>query len=130
MLILLFLLWVILNGKITFEIVWIGIVLSLAIYWFTCKYLEYSPKTDLNIMKNLFYIILYIIVLVIEIIKSSFLVIKIVFKSDIQIEPQVVFFEVPIKNEILLTVLANSITLTPGTITVDFENSTLCACFR
>ena len=36
------------------------------------------------------------------------------------------FFDVPIKNEILLTVLANSITLTPGTITVDIENSTFC----
>ena len=118
--------WIALNGKITTEIIVIGLFVSAAIYWFTIKYLDYNVKSDLNFFKNGFLIIGYIFVLFWEIIKSSILVIKIVFKSEIQIDPQIVFFEVDLKNEALLTVLANSITLTPGTITVDVEGNRFC----
>ena len=78
------------------------------------------------ILKNFFRIIQYIIVLATEIVKSSFAVIKIVYGKSMDIQPQIVFFDVPIKSEFLRTVLANSITLTPGTITVNVEDNRFC----
>lgn len=126
MYILLFLLWVALNGRFTLEIAMFGVVISGAIYWFMCKYLEYSVKSDISFLKNIFRIIAYIAVLFWEIVKSSFTVIKIVFSKKIDIEPQIVFFDVPLKNEFLRTILANSITLTPGTITVNVEDNHFC----
>ena len=53
MYILLFLLWVALNGKITFEIALFGLGIAGFCYWFMCKFLEYSPQKDVIFLKNL-----------------------------------------------------------------------------
>lgn len=126
MFILLFLLWLALNGRVTQEIVVLGLAISGVVYYFMCKFLEYSPRGDINMFKNGVKTIKYIFVLLFEMIKSSFLVLKFVFAKEIDIQPQIVFFKVPLKNEFLKTILANSITLTPGTITVNVEDDVFC----
>lgn len=126
MFLLLLLFWIILNGKITAEILLIGIVLAGAIYFFMCKCLEYSPKNDLYVAKNIVWIFAYFAVLVKEIIKSAVTVFKMVYKRKIEIQPQLVYFETDIESEFLRTVLANSITITPGTITVDVDGKSFC----
>ena len=62
----------------------------------------------------------------VEIIKSSLTALRIVYSHKIDIQPQVVFFDVPLKSEFMRTILANSITLTPGTITVDVDDDHFC----
>ncbi|MBP0980077.1 MAG: Na+/H+ antiporter subunit E [Oscillospiraceae bacterium] len=126
MYILLFLLWLALNGRITAEIVAFGVVIAAAVYWFMCRFLEYSHKSDIRFFKNFFRTLQYMFVLLVEIVKSSFAVIKIVFSKKLDIQPQIVFFDVPLKSEFLRTILANSITLTPGTITVDLDENHFC----
>ena len=126
MYILLFLLWVVLNARITVEIVAFGLVISGAIYWFMCRYLEYSPKNDIIFLKNLPRALVYLGVLFVEIIKSSLIAMKFVYSKKMDIQPQIVFFDVPLKSEFLRTILANSITITPGTITVNVEDNHFC----
>ena len=126
MYILLLLFWIILNGKITAEILIFGVVLSAAVFWFMCKYLEYSPKYEIFVAKNLPWILLYFVVLVIEIFKAAITVYKRVYSRKIEIQPQMVFFDVDIESEFLRFVLANSITITPGTITVDVDDNHFC----
>ncbi|MBQ6929827.1 MAG: Na+/H+ antiporter subunit E [Oscillospiraceae bacterium] len=126
MYILLLLFWIILNGKITTEILVFGVVLSAAIFWFMCKYLEYSPRYELCVAKNTLWIIVYFFVLIIEIFKAAIAVYKRVYSRKIEIQPQMVFFDVDIESEFLRFVLANSITLTPGTITVDVDDNHFC----
>ncbi|MBR5307103.1 MAG: Na+/H+ antiporter subunit E [Oscillospiraceae bacterium] len=126
MYILLLLFWIILNGKITTEILIFGVVLAAAIFWFMCKFLDYSPKYEMFVAKNFFWILTYFVVLVIEIFKSAIAVYKRVYSKKIEIQPQMVFFDVDIKSEFLRFVLANSITLTPGTITVDVDDNHFC----
>ena len=126
MYILLLLFWIILNGKITLEILLIGAVFAAAIFWFMCKFLDYSPKYEMFVAKNFFWIITYFVVLVIEMFKSAIAVYKRVYSKKIEIQPQMVFFDVDIKSEFLRFVLANSITLTPGTITVDVDDNHFC----
>ena len=126
MYILLFLLWVVLNARITAEIVAFGLVISGAIYWFMCRYLEYSPKNDIIFLKNLPRALVYLGVLFVEIIKSSLIAMKFVYSKKMDIQPQIVFFDVPLKSEFLRTILANSITITPGTITVNVEDNHFC----
>ena len=126
MYILLLLFWIILNGKITTEIFLLGVVFATAIFWFMCKFLEYSPKNELCVAKNFFLILTYFVVLVIEIFKSAIAVYKRVYSKKIEIQPQMVFFDVDIKSEFLRFVLANSITITPGTITVDVDDNHFC----
>ena len=126
MYILLLLFWIILNGKITAEILIFGVVLSAAVFWFMCKYLEYSPRYEIFVAKNLPWILLYFFVLIIEIFKAAITVYKRVYSRKIEIQPQMVFFDVDIKSEFLRFVLANSITITPGTITVDVDDNHFC----
>ena len=126
MYILLLLFWIILNGKITAEILIFGVVLSAAVFWFMCKYLEYSPKYEMVVAKNAPWILLYFFVLIIEIFKAAITVYKRVYSKKIEIQPQMVFFDVDIESEFLRFVLANSITITPGTITVDVTDNHFC----
>ncbi|MBE6895038.1 MAG: sodium:proton antiporter [Ruminococcaceae bacterium] len=126
MYVLLLLFWIILNGKITAEILIFGIVLSAAIFWFMCKYLDYSPRYELCVAKNIGWIIVYFVVLVVEMLKSAATVYRTVYRAKIDVQPQLVFFDVDIKSEFLRFVLANSITLTPGTITVDVDDNHFC----
>ncbi len=126
MYVLLFLLCIILNGRVTPEILVVGAVISGFVYLFMCKFLEHSPKSDYKFLKNIFRSIAYMAVLAFEIVKSSLMVMKFIFAKKIEIEPEIFFFKVPLENEFLKIVLANSITLTPGTITVDIKDDVFC----
>ena len=63
-----------------------------------------------------------VFVLVREIIKANFEVIRMITSSRYEIEPAVVRFKTDLKTSFTRILLANSITLTPGTITVSLEN--------
>ena len=73
-------------------------------------------------MKCIPCILLYICVLVWEIIKANFAVIKLMTASRYELEPVLVRFKTNLKTKQARVVLANSITLTPGTITVTLED--------
>lgn len=122
MYIIFFLIWIIFNGQFTLEIAAFGLVIAGVMYWFTCKFLDYNPGTDLKLGKMLFHILHYVFVLVKEIIKANFAVIRMITSSRYEIEPAVVRFKTDLKTTPARILLANSITLTPGTITVLLEN--------
>lgn len=121
MYILFFLIWIIFNGQLTWEIAAVGAVIAGLMYAFICKFLDYKPQTDLLIGKKLFLILHYVAVLVKEIIKANFTVIRMITSSQIEMEPVIVRFKTTLKTTPARILLANSITLTPGTITVFME---------
>ena len=72
---------------------------------------------------NYFKFFIYFLWLVKEIIKAAIYVSKISLFKAKKINPQVVWFKADYDNPVAAALLANSITLTPGTITVDiFDN--------
>lgn len=121
MFVLFFLIWIIFNGQLTWEIAAFGVAVSALIYWFTCKFLGYSPRTDLLMARKLFQVLQYVFILIKEIIKANFEVIRMITSSRYEIEPAVVRFRTDLKTTPARILLANSITLTPGTITVLLE---------
>lgn len=121
MFVLFFLIWIIFNGQLTWEIAAFGAAVSALIYWFTCKFLGYNPRTDLLMAKKLFRVLQYVFILIKEIIKANFEVIRMITSSRYEIEPAVVRFRTDLKTTPARILLANSITLTPGTITVLLE---------
>ena len=74
------------------------------------------------VFRNVFSIVGYIILLIIEILKANINAVKMIFSSRYELEPVMITFQSPLKSEFLNVILANSITLTPGTITVSMEN--------
>lgn len=118
MFVIFFLLWLVLNGRITSEIVLFGIAVSTVIYIFLVKVLHYSPKSDLRILKNLPVVLLYILNLIWEIIKAAFAVMGVILSHAKKPDPVVVDFHSGLEGNFRNVLLANSITLTPGTYTV------------
>lgn len=121
MYIIFFLIWIIFNGRLTLEIAAFGAVIAGVMYAFICKFMNYSPRTDILMVKKLIYILQYVFILIKEIIKANYAVIKMIMSSRYVIEPAVVRFKADLKSNLARVALANSITLTPGTITVSLE---------
>lgn len=119
------LLWILLNGQLTGEIVCFGIVIAGAMYAFFCKFMDYSIEKDILLLRKLPLILLYILVLFWEIIKANVSAIRLTLSYRNEIDPVIVQFQTGLKTDLANVVLANSITLTPGTITVAMEEDEL-----
>ena len=117
------LLWIIFNGQFTWEIFFIGAIISALLYWFVCKFLDYSPKKDLLAFRKIGRGAYYVVTLIYEIIKANAKVIFYIMTSKYEVEPKLVRFRTDLKQTGSRVVLANSITLTPGTITVSLEGN-------
>ena len=118
MYLLFFLIWIVFNGRFTWEIAAFGAVLAGVMYWFICRFLSYKPVMDIWLCRKSWGILHYIFVLIREIVKANLTVIGMIFSSKYELEPVVVRFKVNLKTNAARVALADSITLTPGTITV------------
>ena len=118
-----FLLWIIFNGNFTLEICIFGIVIAGAIFAFTCKFMDYSVEKEKQNYRKVFKFLRYSCVLIMEIVKANFAVIHMILSEKEEAEPALVSFHSDMKTPVGRAMLANAITLTPGTITVSLEES-------
>lgn len=126
MFILFFILWVIFNGQLTLEIALFGLAISALIYAFTCKFMDFSIKKDITLCKRIFLFLHYCLVLIWEIIKANVVMAKfIVIKQEYELHPTIFRWKTRLKSKVCRVLLANSITLTPGTITVSLIDDEL-----
>lgn len=88
MFLLFFALWVIFNGKITLEICLFGIVISAAVFAFTCRFMDYSIAKETAVIKRSGRFIRYCCVLVKEIVKANFAVMHMILSEREEIEPR------------------------------------------
>lgn len=114
-------LWIIFNGKVTLEIVLFGLVIAAALDFFVIKFMDYRPQTTLKAIRLLPQMLLYFLVLLREIFKANIQTTKLLYSAKYEVEPLLVTFRPGLKTDTARVVLANSITLTPGTITVTLE---------
>jgi multicomponent Na+:H+ antiporter subunit E len=121
--------WIVISGNIKAETLCIGIIISLLITSLN-KELVYSNR-KLNLIKNIVQWIYYTIMLVKEILVSNFNVAKIVLSPKLVISPQIVIINTKIKSDFHKTIFANSMTLTPGTLTISMdEDEIIVHCLR
>ena len=121
-----FALWLIFNAKFTLEICIFGIVLSALMYLFIWKVFGYKPKYDWLMVKLSLRGIKYFVILFWEIIKANIAVLKLIFTPKVEVKPKLVYFKVDLETNLAKFFLANSITLTPGTITADINDDEYC----
>ena len=126
MFLLFFSVWLILNGKVTAEVCVFGVVISAALFYFMCRFMEYSMRKELLLFKLIPLFVRYFWVLVKEIVRANVCVLKIILSPELQPEPAFVYFETALRTGLAKVMLANSITLTPGTITVSVEGNRFC----
>lgn len=126
MFLLFFFVWLILNGRVTLEICVIGMLISAALFYFMCRFMDYSLKKERLLFLLIPLFIRYFWVLVQEIVRANVCVLKIILSPELQPEPAFVYFETEFKTGLSKMLLANSITLTPGTITVSVQDNRFC----
>ncbi|MBE6936295.1 MAG: sodium:proton antiporter [Ruminococcaceae bacterium] len=121
MLFVFFLLFIALCSMISWQIVIVGAVVGALVYLFARRYLGYRFSRDLRILRKLPGIVWYIVVLLYEIAIANFTLIRMILSPGFRPRPVLVTFEVPLHSDYARTMLANAITLTPGTITVALQ---------
>ena len=118
MLLLFFLAWVIFNGRFTLEIALFGVAVSALVFGFICKFMDYSLAKERTFYKKLPLFCKYVLLLLKEIGKANLAVCRLILTRKEVVEPVLVKIHTNLKSEVARVMLANSITLTPGTITV------------
>ena len=120
------LLWLIFSMRLSLEVAVAGVIISTAVYQFARKHMRLRPITDINVLRNLLRGIKYALTLVWETAKANIAMLRIVFSPTIEIDPCIYYFRTNLKTNAARVALANSITLTPGTITVALIDDLFC----
>ncbi|KYH28691.1 MULTISPECIES: Na+/H+ antiporter subunit E [Clostridium] len=117
--------WIILSESKDLQTIIIGILLCASTAYISARFSgEYRSKQKV-FMEKVKYAIIYVLILLKEIVIANFQVAKKVLSPSMDISPTVVSIKTKLESDFYKTILANSITLTPGTITVSMENDTL-----
>lgn len=118
---LLFLMWLILSANLQSANIVIGLGVSfiLALLYekmFTHRKIEFI---------NPYYLTLYLFILAKNIITSNLQIAKRTLSRDMHLAPAIVAVKTELKSDWKKLLLANSVTLTPGTLTLDLKDDTL-----
>ena len=114
----LFILWLLLSGHYNFLLISFGIVSSLLCVWLSNKMGLFNNKNFT--LKFIIKLPIYWSWLIIEIIKSNISTAKIIINDNC--DPEIFYVKSSSKSDIGKANYANSITLTPGTVTVEIDN--------
>ena len=125
MYLLLMILWLILNGRITPELLLLGAVLTAALGLVIRALFGYGPARELRLYRKTPLFLAFAAVLAWQIVKANFSVARIVLGPDRLRDPVLIRVRVDLKTDLARFLLANAITLTPGTITVRSRGDTL-----
>lgn len=116
----LLLLWLIFAGSLTLTNIILGSAVSALITLFCSKFMGYSTKGFYSSLKKLPKLLKYLLVLFKEIVMANIAVIGIIYRRE-EPHPNLVSFRSSLGREANRVLVANSITLTPGTFTVKLE---------
>ncbi|HHX96919.1 MAG TPA: Na+/H+ antiporter subunit E [Clostridia bacterium] len=123
----LFVFWLILTGSFTASSLIMGFLAAVIISWLCAPLLNFPAvhtpgKSYAAFDLPYFKLFFYLLWLLWEIFKADVRVALIVLNPKLPIDPCVVTFKKRADNPIALALLANSITITPGTVTVDIKD--------
>ena len=120
--ILAYILWALLNWVPDWQHLLVGVFVSVFVVYLTAGLFPTRFKYLFDIKRYL-WALYFIPVFLYECIRANFDVAYRVIHPDLPIKPGIVKIKTGLKSDIALTFLANSITLTPGTMTVDIDRS-------
>ena len=118
MFVLFFLVWLLLSGEVTLHSCLWGLIASALITWFCRKVLRYRWHVLGGSPVRVWALICYFAHLLTEMLKAGWMVMQIIYTRPREIEPKLIWFDIPLKEERHVAMLSDSITLTAGTITV------------
>ena len=120
MFVILLALWLVFAGSVTVTNLILGVLVAGLITLLCTKYMGYNTKRFFRKLSKADEIAVYLAYLLKEIVKENFDVLRFVYRKG-QPKPMLVRFHGKVQSEPLRVLVANSITLTPGTYTVKLE---------
>ena len=116
--------WIAFSGHFDFLLLSFGVI-SVLIVLYTLRRMRIIDETSVKFRINTFKLVTYCFWLIGEILKSNITVAKTILSPKIKVRQNM--FEAPLspRSEAAQVIFANSITLTPGTITVETEKNSL-----
>ena len=118
---LLFVMWMILTSNFQMANILIGFGVSFGVSLFYLKIFKHNEFETIS----LYWVCVYILVLIKNLIISNIQIAKRTLSKDMQLAPAIVEVKTELKSEWKKLLLANSITLTPGTLTLDVKEDML-----
>ncbi len=120
----LFVVWLAFTSSLALQEVVVGLITSGLIALFASRFFDCCPVSLLSPVK-LFWSVVYLIIFLIELVKANFDVARRILSPSLPINPGIVKLKTSLKSDYAKMVLTNSITLTPGTLSVDMIGDTL-----
>lgn len=117
-----FMFWILLSGFFDKMHLSLGIICSAIVAFFSHDLLIGSVVSVNKALKKAVNFIIYIPWIIYQIVLANIDVAYRVLHPKMPIDPKIITFKTKLISDLSLTTLANSITLTPGTITVDIKD--------
>ena len=115
-----FLVWLALTGTSQLQEVIVGVIVSIIVSLLSGHFLITSKKKN-PLIKRAYYGVIYLFKFLWEMLKANLHVAYIVLHPNLPVKPGIIKIHTNLKKDTSLTMLSNSITLTPGTLTVDIN---------
>jgi multicomponent Na+:H+ antiporter subunit E len=97
------------------------------LYWVSCRLLGFSFRRELALLRRLPRAVAYLFLLVWNVLLSNLQVMSVILSPKAgRVKPRLVWFSSPVKSGLGQVILANSITLTPGTFTAGLADGQFC----
>ena len=116
--------WLLLNWTVDPINIGIGVSLSLLISVVFCSNCDLFSEINLS-PKSFAYTFMYLIVFIIDLLKANYDLTRRVLSPSLPINPGIVKVKTKLKSKMARLILADSITLTPGTFTMEIQEDTL-----
>lgn len=113
--------WPFVDGRIDVQVMAAGVIASLIVAFLFHEILPKEHHVFISPVR-LFWLLVYVPVFFYYVIKANFDVVYRAIHPQMPIKPGIVKIKTNLKTESGITALANSITLTPGTLTVDLTD--------
>ncbi len=117
-----FIVWILISGVVSVQELLVGLGIAFFVALVSGGIFFKTGKSIIG--WKAFYFVAYVVLLFWEMLKANIHVAMIVIHPALPIRPGIVKINTSLKEDSSITVLANSITLTPGTLTVDVDPDT------
>ena len=118
-----FIFWVILNSRITFEVIITGIIVAFLIGLLFYRFIGLNPRTELKALKKIGAIIIFLGAVFFEVIKANYQMVKLLLSPKIKTDPIIKYFDSPVRSDLAKMAMACTINLTPGTVLIELSDN-------
>lgn len=115
--VILWLIWLLLNNTVDPAHMILGAVLAIFIPWFTSAFWPEKVR-----IRRPWLLIKYIVIVLYEILVANVVVAKLILSRQDKLQPGFLHVPLELESSIAIAVLANTISLTPGTVTCDLSD--------